>query len=85
MMDKIVEGKRRKILGIETNKKKMRKPLDKDLQEALRNIEVNTNDLFDEQMSKLPKLEKSEALVQTHTGNKIWYKILTKRQVFYAK
>ncbi|KAL2714349.1 centromere-associated protein E-like isoform X6 [Vespula squamosa] len=68
MMDKIVEGKRRKILGIETNKKKMRKPLDKDLQEALRNIEVNTKDLFDEQMSKLPKLEKNEALVQTHTA-----------------
>lgn len=71
MMDKIVEGKRRKMLGIETNKKKMRKPLDKDLQEALNNVEVNTKDLFDEQMSKLPKLEKSEALVQTHTGNKI--------------
>ncbi|XP_047354583.1 tRNA-splicing endonuclease subunit Sen34 isoform X1 [Vespa velutina] len=68
MMDKIVEGKRRKMLGIETNKKKMRKPLDKDLQEALNNVEVNTKDLFDEQMSKLPKLEKSEALVQTHTA-----------------
>nr|KAF7417345.1 hypothetical protein H0235_011876 [Vespula pensylvanica] len=72
MMDKIVEGKRRKILGIETNKRKMRKPLDKDLQEALRNIEVNTKDLFDEQMSKLPKLEKSEALVQTHTEYPWW-------------
>lgn len=66
MMDKIVEGKRRKILGIETCKKKMKKSLDEETQEALRNVQVNTKDLFDEQMSRLPKLEKSEALVQTH-------------------
>ncbi|KAK2582749.1 hypothetical protein KPH14_005016 [Odynerus spinipes] len=68
MMDKIVEGKRRKMLGLETSKKKMRKPLDKEAEEALKNIEVNTTDLFNEQMSKLPKLEKSDALVQTHTA-----------------
>lgn len=68
MMDTIVEGKRRKILGIETSKKKMRKPLDNETQKALENIQVNTKEIFEEQMSRLPKLEKSEALVQTHTA-----------------
>ncbi|XP_015180915.1 PREDICTED: tRNA-splicing endonuclease subunit Sen34 [Polistes dominula] len=74
MMDKIVEGKKRKILGMKTNKKKLRKPLDKDSQEALKNVKLNTKDLFDEQMSKLPKLEKSEALIQTHTAYPQWNK-----------
>lgn len=69
-MDKIVEGKKRKMLGLHTNKKKMRKTLDKKTQEALDNIEINTKDLLEEELAKLPKLSKNEAFVQTHTGNK---------------
>lgn len=68
MMDKIIDGKKRKILGIETRKKKARKPLDLKVQEALDNIEINRQDLLEEEMAKLPKLDKSDALVQTHTG-----------------
>ena len=68
MMDKIVEGKRRKIIGLETAKKKMRKPLDKESQERLKNVEVDRKNLFEEEMSKLPKLNRNDALVQTHTG-----------------
>ncbi|XP_076174483.1 tRNA splicing endonuclease subunit 34 [Ptiloglossa arizonensis] len=67
VMDKIVEGKKRKILGIETRKKKAKKPLDPKIQEALNNIEINRQDLLEEEMAKLPKLDKSDALVQTHT------------------
>lgn len=67
MMDKIVEGKKRKILGIETSKKKAKKSLNEKTQQALNNIEIDTQKLLNEEMAKLPKLEKSEALVQTHT------------------
>ncbi|XP_015590203.1 tRNA-splicing endonuclease subunit Sen34 [Cephus cinctus] len=69
MMDRIVEGKKRKLLGINTGKKKMRKPLDMEKQESLKKIEINREALFNEEMAKLPKLEKSEALVQTHTAD----------------
>lgn len=68
MMDKIVEGKRRKILGVETAKKKMKKPLKEETREALNNIKIDRKALMSEEMAKLPKLEKSESLVQTHTG-----------------
>lgn len=68
-MDKIVEGKKRKILGLQTNKKNMKKPLDKETQEAMDKIEINTQDLLEEELAKLPTLTKNEALVQTHTGN----------------
>jgi len=68
-MDKIVEGKKRKILGLHTSKKNMKKPLDKKTREALDKIEINTQNLLEEELAKLPKLNKTEALVQTHTGN----------------
>lgn len=72
-MDKIVEGKKRKkadkILGSHTNKKNMKKPLDKKTQETLDGIEINTQNLVEEELAKLPKLSKTEALVQIHTGN----------------
>lgn len=67
MMDRIIEGKRRKILGIDTRKKKAGKPLDPKVQEELNNIEINKQKLLEEEMAKLPKLEKTEALIQTHT------------------
>ena len=67
-MDKIVEGKRRKILGLHTRKKKIKKPLDDETRKALDSIKIDTKALMDEEMSKLPKLEKIDALVQTHTG-----------------
>ncbi|XP_076390022.1 tRNA splicing endonuclease subunit 34 [Megachile rotundata] len=67
MMDKIIEGKKRKILGIDTRKKKAKKPLDPKVQETLNNIEINKQDLLAEEMARLPKLDKSEALIQTHT------------------
>lgn len=68
MMDKIVEGKRRKILGVETSKKKMRKPLDEETKKKLETIEIDRQKLFDKEMAKLPKLKKEDALIQTHTG-----------------
>lgn len=68
-MDKIVEGKKRKILGLHTSKKNLKKPLDKKTQEALDGIEIDTQNLLEEELAKLPKLNKTEALVQTHTGN----------------
>ncbi|XP_014468874.1 PREDICTED: tRNA-splicing endonuclease subunit Sen34 [Dinoponera quadriceps] len=68
LMDKIVEGKKRKMLGLHTNKKKMRKTLDKKTQEALDSIEINTQNLLEEELAKLPKLTKNEAFVQTHTA-----------------
>lgn len=67
-MDNIVEGKKRKMLGLCTNKKKMRKSLDKKTQEALNRVEINTQDLLEAELAKLPKLTKNEAFVQTHTG-----------------
>ncbi|XP_033329777.2 tRNA splicing endonuclease subunit 34 [Megalopta genalis] len=67
MMDKIVEGKKRKILGIQTRKKKAKKPLDPKMEEALNNIEINRQELLEEEMAKIPKLDKTDALIQTHT------------------
>ena len=68
MMEKIIEGKRRKMLGLTTSKKKMRKPLDKETEEKMKNVEIDREILFHEEMSKLPKLDRNDALVQTHTG-----------------
>lgn len=64
-----MEGKKRKMLGLHTSKKNMRKSLDKKTKETLDSIEINTQDLLEEELAKLPKLMRSEALVQTHTGN----------------
>jgi len=69
-MDKIIEGKKRKLLGLHTSKKNMRKPLDKKIQEALNNIEIDSESLLEEELAKLPKLKKSDALIQIHTGTK---------------
>jgi len=69
-MDKIIEGKKRKLLGLHTSKKNMRKPLDKKMQEALNNIEIDSESLLEEELAKLPKLKKSDALIQIHTGTK---------------
>lgn len=68
VMGKIVEGKKRKMLGLHTSKKNMKKPLDKKMQEALNNIEIDTESLLEEELAKLPKLNKNEALVQIHTA-----------------
>ncbi|OXU21868.1 hypothetical protein TSAR_005214 [Trichomalopsis sarcophagae] len=68
MMDKIVEGKKRKILGLRTSKKKLRKPVNEETQKALESIEVDREALMEEELSKLPKMEKNDALVQTHTA-----------------
>jgi hypothetical protein len=67
-MDDIVEGKKRKILGLHTRKKKLRKPLDNETRKTLDSIEIDRKALMEEEMSKLPKLEIVDALVQTHTG-----------------
>lgn len=69
-MDQIVEGKKRKILGLHTRKKKLKKPIDDETREALDNIEIDREALMEEEMSKLPPLEKTESLIQTHTGKK---------------
>lgn len=68
MMDKIIEGKKRKMLGIDTKKKKAMKSLDPKVQTSFDNIEINKQDLLEEEMAKLPKLDKNEALIQIHTG-----------------
>ncbi|KAL0118432.1 hypothetical protein PUN28_009235 [Cardiocondyla obscurior] len=68
MMDRIVEGKKRKMLGLHTNKKNMKKPLDRKTQEALDKIEIDTKNLLKEELAKLPELSKNEALVQIHTA-----------------
>ncbi|XP_012231670.1 tRNA-splicing endonuclease subunit Sen34 [Linepithema humile] len=65
----IVDGKKRKILGLHTNKKNMKKPLDRKTQEALDSIKIDTESLLEEELAKLPKLNKNEALVQTHTAH----------------
>lgn len=68
-MDKIVEGKKRKMLGMRTGKKIKKKLLDKETQEALDNIKIDSQVLLEEEMAKLPNLKTSEALIQTHLGN----------------
>ena len=68
MMDKIIEGKKRKMLGIDTKNKKAMKSLDPKVQTSFDNIEINEQDLLEEEMAKLPKLDKNEALIQIHTG-----------------
>lgn len=50
------------------NKKTLKKPLDEETKKALDSIEIDREALKKEEIDKLPKLEKSEALVQTHTG-----------------
>ena len=67
-MDQIVDGKKRKILGLNTSKKKLRQPLDDETKKALDGVEINREALMEEEIAKLPKLNKNEALVQTHTG-----------------
>ncbi|XP_011504396.1 PREDICTED: tRNA-splicing endonuclease subunit Sen34 [Ceratosolen solmsi marchali] len=68
VMDKIIEGKKRKTLGLHTRKKKLKKPLDDETKTALDNVEVDRKALIEEEMSKLPKLKMTDALVQTHTA-----------------
>lgn len=67
-MDQIVEGKRRKKLKLHTKKKKLKKPLDDETRKELDKIEIDREALMEEEMAKLPELEKIDALVQTHTG-----------------
>lgn len=67
-MDKIVDGKRRKLLGLKSTKKELRKPLDDNTAEAIKNVEIDRDALFAEEMKKIPKLDPAEALVQIHTG-----------------
>lgn len=70
MMDKIIDGKKRKILGLHTRKKKLKKPLDDETKEALDKIEIDREATLEEELAKLPQLEISDALIQTHTGKK---------------
>ncbi|XP_015524814.2 tRNA-splicing endonuclease subunit Sen34 isoform X1 [Neodiprion lecontei] len=69
MMDKIIEGKKRKTLGVSTSKKKLRKQeVDVDTHAAMMKINIDRDVLLNEEMAKLPKLEQRDALVQTHTA-----------------
>ncbi|XP_012276363.1 tRNA-splicing endonuclease subunit Sen34 [Orussus abietinus] len=68
MLDRIVAGKRRKLLGIGSCKKKMKKPLTPEMEIESKKIEINYEEVVSEEMDKLPKLEKKDALVQTHTA-----------------
>lgn len=69
MMDKIVDGKKRKLVGVGASKKKLRTDqLDPETQTAMRIINVDRDALFKEEMDKLPKLEENDALIQIHTA-----------------
>lgn len=78
-MDKIIDGKKRKLLGLQTGKKKLRKPVAEELKESMNAINIDRNALMEEELAKLPKLERSEALIQTHTSMN---KILSNRNNF---
>ncbi|XP_063978504.1 tRNA-splicing endonuclease subunit Sen34 [Diachasmimorpha longicaudata] len=67
-MDKIIEGKRRKLYGLDTSKKKMKKALDKDTSEAIKKIDMNRDELFAQEVGKIKDLAPSEQIVQTHTA-----------------
>ncbi|XP_034942642.1 tRNA-splicing endonuclease subunit Sen34 [Chelonus insularis] len=67
-MDKIVEGKRRKLLGLKRSKKQLKKNVDLNLIENAEQIEINREVLLTEELEKIPKLEPSEALIQIHTA-----------------
>lgn len=67
-MDRIIEGKKRKILGLQTNKKKMKKSIDQNLIDKANNIIIDKNTLMAEKISQIPKLEKTEMLVQIPTA-----------------
>lgn len=69
MMDKIIEGKKRKMLGLDTSKKNKKQVLDKNVQEALDKIEIDSESLLKQELTKLPELTRNEALIQTHTSN----------------
>ncbi|XP_058789971.1 tRNA-splicing endonuclease subunit Sen34 [Phymastichus coffea] len=68
VMDNIVEGKRRKILGLHITKKNLKKPLDSETRKSLDSIEIDRDALLEEELAKLPKLEKQDALIQTPTA-----------------
>ncbi|XP_014219165.1 tRNA-splicing endonuclease subunit Sen34 [Copidosoma floridanum] len=68
VMDRIVEGKKRKLLGLDTSKKKVKKPLDDETRKALDEIEIDKEALMEEEVAKLPKIKKSDAFVQIHTA-----------------
>ncbi|XP_011310052.1 tRNA-splicing endonuclease subunit Sen34 [Fopius arisanus] len=67
-MDKIIEGKRRKLYGLDTSKKKLKKPLDKDTSEALKKIDIDRDELFAQEVDKIVDLEVADQIVQTHTA-----------------
>ncbi|KAL7306504.1 hypothetical protein TKK_0001203 [Trichogramma kaykai] len=68
MMDRIIDGKKRKMLGLNTSKRKRKQSLDDETEKSLESINIDRNALIEEEMAKLPKLDKSDALVQTHTA-----------------
>ncbi|KAF7991575.1 hypothetical protein HCN44_008946 [Aphidius gifuensis] len=67
-MDRIIEGKKRKLLGLQSSKKKMKKPIDDNLVDKASKITIDKDALMAEKISKIPKLEKSEILVQIPTA-----------------
>lgn len=67
-MDQIVDGKKRQKLGIQTSKKKLKKPLDAATSKAMAEVEINKDEVLAEEMAKIPRLDPNEALVQTHTA-----------------
>ncbi|CAD6231764.1 GSCOCG00001574001-RA-CDS [Cotesia congregata] len=66
-IDSIIEGKKRKSLGLKTSKKSMKKTLDDATAEAVKRVEIDRDALVAEQLSKCPNLDPDDALVQIHT------------------
>lgn len=69
MMDKIVEGRRRKILGIKCDKKTQNREVDEETRKALDGIEIDRDALFKEEFAKAEaQMSKADPLVQIPTG-----------------
>lgn len=70
-MDRIIEGKKRKIMGLNVSKKKMKQPLDESASAVASKIKVDRDTVMAEEISKIQKLDGSEAIVHTPTAH-IW-------------
>ncbi|CAG5106786.1 Similar to TSEN34: tRNA-splicing endonuclease subunit Sen34 (Homo sapiens) [Cotesia congregata] len=72
-IDSIIEGKKRKSLGLKTSKKSMKKTLDDATAEAVKRVEIDRDALVAEQLSKCPNLDPDDALVQIHTSDPVMF------------
>ena len=69
MIDRIVEGKRKKLMGIGPNK---RKKTNSDTENSkggqIKEIEIDREALLKEELDKIKSIDENNALIQTFTG-----------------